>query len=111
MTIKITELINENTENRVNLMRLDAILEDFAPKLTTKEQEKLADVYVELTELVNSLNTTPYSIFNNRDWKLLNMILMGKVAQMKLVVEDIAEDNKEIDCWPLIKAIDLILTY
>jgi hypothetical protein len=36
---------------------------------------------------------------------------MGKVAQMKLVVEEIAEDNKEVDCWPLMKALDLILTY
>jgi uncharacterized protein YfdQ (DUF2303 family) len=111
MTIRMTELINENTENRVNLMRVDAILEDFAPKLTTKDQEKLADVYVDLKELVESLNTTPHTIFNNKDWKLLNMILMGKVAQMKLVVEDIAEDNKEVDCWPLMKALDLILTY
>jgi len=105
------KLIKESTENRVNLMRLDAILENFAPKLTKKEQEKLADVYVDLQELVETLNTTPHTIFNNKDWKLLNMILMGKVAQMKLVVEEIAEDNKEVDCWPLMKALDLILTY
>ena len=104
-------LIKENTENRVNLMRLDAILEKLAPQLSTSEQEKLADVYIDLKEIANALNVTPQTIFNNADWKLLNMILMGKVAQMKLVVNEIAEDNKEVDCWPLMKALDLVLVY
>jgi hypothetical protein len=111
MSIKMKNLIMENTENRVNLMRLEEILAKVAPQLSTSEQEKLADVYVELKMLVESLNVTPHTVFNNKDWKLLNMILMGKVAQMKLVVEEIAEDNKEVDCWPLVKAIDLVLIY
>jgi L-rhamnose mutarotase len=104
-------LIKENTENRVNLMRLDAILEKLAPQLSTSEQEKLADVYIDLKEIADALNVTPYTIFNNADWKLLIMIMMGKVAQMKLIVNEIAEDNKEVDCWPLMKALDLVLVY
>jgi hypothetical protein len=37
------------------------------------------------------------------------MVLIGKVAEFKLVAEDIAEDNKDVDCWPLAKALDTIL--
>ena len=84
---------------------------DVRSLLEKKEQEKLASAYVEVKELADTLNMTPYTVFNHEHWKLLNIVLMGKVAELKLVVEDIAKDNKEIDCWPLMKAIDLILTY
>lgn len=111
MSSRLKDLIMEGTTNRVSLHRLDAILEDIAPKLGKKEQEKLASAYVEVKELADSLNMTPYTIFNHEHWKLLNVILMGKVAELKLVMGDIAKDNKEVDCWPVMKAIDLILTY
>ena len=112
MTTQLKDIIlAEGTTNRVSLQRIDAILANFAEKLEKKEQEKLASAYVEVKELADTLNMTPYTIFNHEHWKLLNIILMGKVAELKLVVEDIAKDNKEIDCWPLMKAIDLILTY
>ena len=101
----------EGTTNRVSLQRLDAILANVAPKLSKKEQEKLASAYVEVKQLADNLNMTPYTVFNHEHWKLLNLILMGKVAELKLVVDDIAKDNEEIDCWPVMKAIDLILTY
>lgn len=111
MSSKLTDLITEGTTNRVSLHRLDAILATLAEKLEKKEQEKLASAYIEVKELADTLNTTPYTIFNHEHWKLLNMMLTGRVAELKLVVEDIAKDNKEIDCWPVMKAIDLILTY
>lgn len=111
MSLQLKRLILENKENRVNLMRIEAILENVAPKLGKKEQEKLASIYVELQTLAETLNQTPYSVFNQNHWKLLNMILAGKVAELKLVVEDIAKDNKEIDLFPLSRAIDLILIY
>ncbi len=111
MSSRLKNLIMEGTTNRVSLDRVNAILEGLAPKLGKKEQEKLASAYVEVKELADSLNMTPYTLFNHEHWKLLNIILMGKVAELKLAADDIAKDNKEIDCWPLVKAIDLILTY
>ncbi len=111
MSTKLKDLIVENVENRVNLMRVEAILEDLAPQLSQADQNKLAGAYVELKTLTTSLNETPYTIFNTQHWKLLEMVLAGKVAEMRLVLEDIAEDNKEIDFFPIMKAVDLILTY
>jgi hypothetical protein len=111
MPYRLKSLISEGTTNRVALERIDAILATLAEQLDTKEQEKLASAYIEVKELADKMNMTPYTIFNNDHWKLLNMILMGKVAELRLAVEDVAKDNKDIDCWPLMKAIDLILTY
>ena len=99
------------TERRVNLMRVEAVLENLAHHLSEADQKKLAKAFVELDEVTCSLNETPQTIFNPLQWKLMNMVLAGKVAELRLIAEDIAEDNKEVDCWPLINAIDLILTY
>jgi hypothetical protein len=55
------------------------------------------------------LNATPYTIFNADQWGLLEVVLKGKVAEFKLVAEDIAEDNKDVDCWPLATALDTVL--
>ena len=104
-------LTEGTTTNRVALQRLDVLLSNVGETLNKTEQEKLASAYVELKQLADTLNMTPYTIFNHDHWKLLNIILMGKVAELKLVVDEIAKNNKEIDCWPVMKAIDLILTY
>ncbi len=111
MGTQLTQILMENTENRVSLIRLEAVMENLVGKLSEKEQKELAKVYFELKELADSLNETPYTVFNNNHWKLLNMVLAGKVAELRLLAEDIAEDNKEIDLFPLMNAIDLILIY
>mgnify|MGYP003644787420 CR=1 FL=1 len=111
MSTRLRDLLNEEVTRRVTLTRVDAILEDFAPQLKEKDQEKLAEVYVELQALVEMLNMTPLTIFNKDQWRLLEMVLVGKVAEFKLVLEDIKEDYETVDCWPLAKAIDGILIY
>ncbi len=108
----LKDLLSEVTSQvprRVQLTRVEAILENIAPQLSEKEQKKLAEIYVELKTLAESLNETPYTIFNHDHWKLLEMVLIGKIAEFKLVAEDIAEDNKNVDCWPLAKALDTVL--
>ena len=110
MTILLKNLLAEcRVTNTINLMRVDTVLENTAPKLSEADQKKLAEVYVELKALVEVMNTTPYTTFNVEKWNLLKAILIGKVAEFKLVAEDIAEDNKDVDCWPLANAIDTIL--
>jgi L-rhamnose mutarotase len=108
----LRDLLSEVTSQvprRVELMRVEAILENIAPQLKEADQKKLAGIYIELKTLAESLNMTPYTIFNAEQWKLLEMVLIGKVAEFKLVAEDIAEDNKDVDCWPLAKALDTVL--
>jgi len=109
---QLKDLLNEITgqvPRQVQLMRVEAVLENLAPQLKEADQKKLAEVYVELKQLAEMLNSTPYTIFNADQWGLLEMVLKGKVAEFKLVAEDIAEDNKDVDCWPLATAIDTIL--
>jgi O6-methylguanine-DNA--protein-cysteine methyltransferase len=110
--IKLKDLLSEATSQvprRVELMRVEAILENIASKLSEAEQKKIAEVYLDLKMVAESLNMTPYTVFNNQHWTLLEMIVRGKVAEFKLIAEDIAEDNKDVDCWPLVKALDTIL--
>jgi O6-methylguanine-DNA--protein-cysteine methyltransferase len=109
---KLKDLLSEVTSQvprRVELMRVEAILENIAPKLSEAEQKKIAEIYLDLKMMTDSLNMTPYTVFNNQHWTLLEMIVRGKVAEFKLIAEDIAEDNKDVDCWPLVKALDTIL--
>jgi hypothetical protein len=109
---QLKDLLNEVTSQvprRVQLMRVEAVLENLAPKLKEADQKKLAEVYVELKQLAEMLNETPYTIFNAEQWGLLEMVLKGKVAEFKWIAEDIAEDNKEVDCWPLATALDTVL--
>ena len=108
----LKDLLSEVTSQvprRVQLMRVEAVLENLAPQLKEADQKKLAEIYVELKTLAESLNETPYTIFNSKHWELLEMVLRGKVAEFKLVAEDIAEDNKDVDCWPLATALDTVL--
>ena len=110
----LKDLLSEVTSQvprRVQLMRVEAVLENIAPQLKEADQKKLAEVYIELKQLAEMLNETPYTIFNANQWGLLEMVLKGKVAEFKLLAEDIAEDNKDVDFFPLMKIIDSILTY
>lgn len=112
MSTKLKDLLlNEETERRVSLVGLESLLPELSQKLSESEQKKIAEVFVELQMLATSLNETPYTIFNHDHWKLLKMVLAGKVAELRLVLEDIAEDNKEVDFFPVMRLVDLILTY
>ena len=111
MSTKLKDLLLEETERRVSLVALESHLAELSTKLSEADQNKLAGALVELQMLTTSLNETPYTIFNHDHWKLLKMVLAGKVAELRLVAEDIAEDNKEVDFFPLMKILDSILTY
>jgi hypothetical protein len=109
--IKLAHLLTEvRNTRRINLMRVEVVLENLAHHLSTSEQKKLAEAYVDLCQIANVLNEIPYTLRNTEQWELLNMILAGKIAELRIIAEDIAEDNKNVDCWPLVKAIDTILT-
>lgn len=111
MTIKLKDLINEAVENRISLTKVSALLEKASEELSEKEREKLAEPFVELELIVDAFNKTPHTIFNNDQWVLLKIVLMGKVAELRLAIDQVAEKNKKVDCCPLKDAIDLLLIY
>lgn len=105
----LKSLIVEGKENRINLDRIEINVEHLAQQVSKTEQEKLAVSFVELKLLAEQLNTVPYTAFNANQWRWLGMALLGKIAELRIVVEDIAEDNETIDCRPLMGALDLLL--
>jgi len=59
----LKDLLSEVTSQvprRVQLMRVEAVLENIAPQLKEADQKKLAEVYIELKQLAEMLNETPY---------------------------------------------------
>lgn len=107
----LKRLITENIENRINTTRLDALMQKLAEELTQKEQDKLAEPYVELIMMIDTLNKTPHTIFNNDQWSLFKLVFVGKVAEVMLVLDEISEKNKKADCAVVKGALELLLTY
>lgn len=110
MTISLRSILKENIENQVSLTRIDALIAKVAEELSEADQKKLAEPYVELQLVADAFNQKPHTIFNNDEWVFLKFILMGKVAELRLVVDTLAEKNKKIDCCPLKDALELLLT-
>ncbi len=60
--IKLTDLITEaGKENRINSMRLVALLEKLAPTLKAAQEEKLAKLTAEVLAGITKVNELPYN--------------------------------------------------
>lgn len=106
----LRNIIAESIENKISTAKVDALIEKYADELSKENQEKLAKPYVELLCLVDMLNKTPHTIFNNDQWSLFKLMLSGKIAELMLVLDEMAEKNKKVDHVPLRNALDEMLT-
>jgi hypothetical protein len=106
--IRLRDVLKENTENRINLMKLEALMEKMLPALTKTQNTKLTQLCTELHEMVNSLNVLPYTIYNRTEWPVLQIALMTKLMELKTEVEKIIDSDK-IDVKPFIKALDELI--
>jgi hypothetical protein len=106
--IRLKDILLENTENRVNLMKLEALMEKMLPELTKTENTKLTQLCTEVHEMVGKFNTLPYTIHNRDDWTVLRIALMAKLLEIKTEAEKMVDSDK-VDVQPFIKALDEIL--
>lgn len=107
---RLRDIINESIENKISTAKVDALIEKVAEELSKADQEKLAKPYVDILCMVDMLNKTPHTIFNNDQWALFKLMFSGKVAELMLVVDECAEKNKKIDHIPLRNALEQLLT-
>jgi len=108
-TTSLKTLLREGVENRINLMKINTILEKIMTELTDKETKKLTEVCGEFSQMVNSLNTLPYTMFNMREWQVLLVATHLKLHEIKEEVTKIADKESKINFVPLIKALDEVL--
>jgi hypothetical protein len=103
--IRLTDLLLETTENRVNLMKLEVIMEKLLPDLTKTQNTKFTQLCAELHTMVGNLNMVPYTIHNNPEWRLLHGALMIKMLEVKTEAEKLI-DHETVNIKPFINALD-----
>lgn len=108
MTIKLKDLVLENKENRITLMKLTALMEKMLPEMTKAQSEKLTQLCTEVHTMVNELNVLPYTIYNHQEWQVLKLAMMAKLMEVKAEAEKLLESDK-VDVKPFIKALDEVL--
>jgi hypothetical protein len=106
--IRLKDILMENTENRVNLMKLEALMEKMIPEMTKVQNTKITQLCTEVHEMVGKFNTLPYTVHNADEWTVLRIALMAKLMEVKTEAEKMVDSDK-VDVKPFIKALDEIL--
>lgn len=106
--IRLQDILLENTENRVNLMKLQALMEKMTPELTKTENTKLTQLCTEVHDMVGQFNMLPYTIHNRDEWTVLRITLMAKLMEVKGEAEKLLDSDK-VDVKPFIKALDELI--
>ena len=106
--IKLKDILLENTQNRVNLMKLEALMEKMIPEMTKTENNKIIQLSTEVHDMVGKLNMLPYTIHNRDEWTVLRISLMAKLMEVKTEAEKMLDSDK-VDVRPFIKALDEII--
>jgi hypothetical protein len=111
--IRLTDLLTESmVERRVNLMKIQAIMEKLYPELTDSQSKKLMELCAEVHMMASQMNTIPYIRTESSlvEWTLLVTAFKVKVNELKEEVVKVCEDKK-IDSATVVKALDEVLTY
>lgn len=111
--IRLKDLLNENmAERRINLVRVQTVMEKLYPELNEGQSKKLMELCTEVHMFASQLNMTPYIRTESSlmEWKLLVMALQTKLNELKEEVIKVCE-NKKIDSTTVVKALDSVLEY
>jgi hypothetical protein len=110
--IRLKDLLVENPENRVNLMKVQAVMEKLYPELTGEQSKKIMELCTEAHLMASQLNMKPVIRTESSlaEWKLLVAAMNAKLAELKEEVVRVCE-QKKIDCRTVVKALDEVLVY
>jgi len=111
MTLSLKSILRENVENRINLMRLTALLEKVTCCISAPHAKTLMETFAEVSMLATNLNSLPYTKFNMNEWQLLIAATYVKLNELRNEVVKISESQKDVDFRPLLKALDEACNY
>jgi hypothetical protein len=103
----LQEILMEGKENRVLLTKLTVLMEKLQPDFTKAQATKMMELCSETHQMVNLLNTLPYTIHNHMDWKVLKMGLVQKLMEVKVEAEKI--NSEKLNTTSFIKALDELI--
>lgn len=92
--------------NRVNLMKIGTLMEKITPELNKNQSKKVTELFTEISMMATQLNVLPYTKFNAEAWELLIFGTNQKLMELKEEVAKIASGKQNINCAPLLKALD-----
>ena len=108
--ISMKELISEMVHRRVNLMKVDVILEKLLPELGD-DAENFQRMYAEITMDVDTMNKVPTTKFNVMEWVVTIGHVLYKLDMLKEEAARLAAKHDSIEFAPLFNALDELLTY
>lgn len=89
--IRLKDLIPENKENQISLMKITILMEKTLPELTSAESKKLMELCAEVHKMAEELNKTPYTIYNAESWQVLEAQFVEKLMAVKEEAEKHAD--------------------
>ena len=106
--IRLRKLIVENTENRISLMKVEAIITKVIPQLSAAQSSKLLQLFTEVTVMATALNMLPYTVKTNRvqEWTGLTSVFKTAVLALREEICCMIDKKKDVDFTPLISALD-----
>lgn len=110
--IRLTDLLLENMkENRINLVKLQTILEKTVPEMSASANKTLTEMFAEITVMALALNSIPYTGMGQRmvEWQFAIGALNSKLMEMRDEVVKLKESSETMDCCPLVNALDELL--
>lgn len=97
---------HQSKERRLNLMKLEVLMEKLLPSLTKAESTKLTQICTEIHQMASELNETPYKVSNaHPEWSIVKLALRSKLIEAKEEVSKLLESDK-VDVRPFVKALD-----
>lgn len=106
MSLLLKNLIRENMERRLNLMKVSGIMEKVLPEVSKEQATKLSELFAEASMMATQMNMLPYNKFNLMEWKLSISMVHSKLYELKDEVIKIAEQENRVDLMPLVRAIE-----
>lgn len=111
--IRLSSLLVESTERRINLMRVITIMEKVLPELKQADAKKLMETFTEFAMLVENLNSLPYTVkeYKLNEWQLLSSVVHAKLNELREHVEKLCTESSPVDLKPLVNALKEALIY
>jgi hypothetical protein len=106
--IKLQHLLLESAAklNRVNLMKINTLLEKIMPSLNKNQSKKITELFTEISMLATQMNALPYTQFNADAWHFIIFGANAKLVELKEEVVKISNSKADINCAPLLVALD-----
>mgnify|MGYP003344143965 FL=1 len=107
--IKLTDLIVEaGKENRINSMRLVALLEKLMPSLKTAQQDQITEIAAKVLEGITKVNEMPYNYNTMTMWhmtELADVVMPVRDLHTKLT-ELLKKPTKDLD----VETVQMVVT-